>query len=65
MANWLLIAILVRVSDAARRPADLNPVGGSLPLMSAPPVSAAPAPAQASPAAPVQAETTSEPGSGS
>jgi len=31
MANWLLVALLVRVSDAARRPALLGPVGGSLP----------------------------------
>jgi cell division protein FtsW (lipid II flippase) len=77
MANWLLIAILVRVSDAARRPAGLNPVGGSLPAparpvaapVSVPPVQASPVqtvPAEAGPAAAhVQPENTGEPGSGS
>lgn len=30
MANWLLLAMLLRISDAARRPASLNPVGGSI-----------------------------------
>jgi cell division protein FtsW (lipid II flippase) len=34
MANWLLLAILLRISDAARRPASLRPAGGTL----APPV---------------------------
>lgn len=29
MANWLLVALLVRVSDAARRPVTLGPVGGT------------------------------------
>jgi len=39
MANWLLLALLLRISDAARRPASLLPVGGSI----APPPTAAPA----------------------
>jgi cell division protein FtsW (lipid II flippase) len=30
MANWLLLALLLRISDAARRPASLNPTGGSI-----------------------------------
>jgi cell division protein FtsW (lipid II flippase) len=30
MANWLLLAILLRVSDAARRPASLRPAGGTV-----------------------------------
>jgi cell division protein FtsW (lipid II flippase) len=78
MANWLLIAILMRVSDAARRPAGLNPVGGSLPV-SARPVAPSPAPLPPVQAGPVQAgptgaspaaahvpaENTGEPGSGS
>ena len=29
MANWLLLAMLLRISDAARRPASLN-VGGTI-----------------------------------
>jgi cell division protein FtsW (lipid II flippase) len=30
MANWLLLAMLLRISDAARRPATLTPPGGSI-----------------------------------
>jgi cell division protein FtsW (lipid II flippase) len=30
MANWLLIALLLRVSEAARRPASLNAAGGTI-----------------------------------
>jgi cell division protein FtsW (lipid II flippase) len=30
MANWLLLAILLRISDAARRPASLRPTGGTV-----------------------------------
>ena len=30
MANWLLLALLLRISDAARRPATLSPPGGSI-----------------------------------
>lgn len=30
MANWLLLALLLRVSDAARKPANLSPQGGSI-----------------------------------
>jgi cell division protein FtsW (lipid II flippase) len=30
MANWLLLALLVRISDAARRPVTLGPVGATL-----------------------------------
>jgi cell division protein FtsW (lipid II flippase) len=30
MANWLLLALLLRISDAARRPATLIPIGGTL-----------------------------------
>jgi cell division protein FtsW (lipid II flippase) len=30
MANWLLLALLLRISDAARRPASLSPQGGSI-----------------------------------
>jgi len=30
MANWLLLAMLLRISDAARRPATLSPPGGSI-----------------------------------
>jgi cell division protein FtsW (lipid II flippase) len=30
MANWLLLALLLRISDAARRPAMLGPLGGSI-----------------------------------
>jgi hypothetical protein len=30
MANWLLIALLLRISDAARRPASTTP-GGRIP----------------------------------
>ena len=30
MANWLLLALLLRISDAARRPAVLGPVGGMI-----------------------------------
>jgi cell division protein FtsW (lipid II flippase) len=53
MANWLLIAILLRVSDAARRPAGLAPVGGSvLPPPTRPPVIAVPAGAPLAAAAP-------------
>jgi len=36
MANWLLLAVLMRISDAARRPASLRPAGGTV----APPPSA-------------------------
>jgi hypothetical protein len=30
MANWLLLALLLRISDAARRPVTLGPAGGML-----------------------------------
>jgi cell division protein FtsW (lipid II flippase) len=30
MANWLLLALLLRISDAARKPAILSPQGGSI-----------------------------------
>jgi cell division protein FtsW (lipid II flippase) len=30
MANWLLLAMLLRISDAARRPAMLGPLGGTI-----------------------------------
>ena len=30
MANWLLLAVLLRISDAARRPASLRPAGGTV-----------------------------------
>jgi cell division protein FtsW (lipid II flippase) len=30
MANWLLLAVLLRISDAARRPASLRPTGGTV-----------------------------------
>jgi len=30
MANWLLLALLLRISDAARRPASLGAVGGTI-----------------------------------
>jgi cell division protein FtsW (lipid II flippase) len=30
MANWLLLALLLRISDAARRPATLGAVGGTI-----------------------------------
>jgi hypothetical protein len=35
MANWLLLALLLRVSDAARRPVTLS-MGGSIAPPSAP-----------------------------
>jgi hypothetical protein len=58
----------MRVSDAARRPAGLNPVGGSLPVSAAP---MAAAPMQAAPVAEIptvaqaQPEIAGETGSGS
>jgi cell division protein FtsW (lipid II flippase) len=42
MANWLLLAMLLRVSDAARRPAMLNPQGGSIAPPTAPKLHEAP-----------------------
>jgi hypothetical protein len=42
MANWLLLAMLLRISDAARRPAMLNPQGGSIAPPTAPKLHEAP-----------------------
>jgi cell division protein FtsW (lipid II flippase) len=42
MANWLLLAMLLRISAAARRPAMLNPQGGSIAPPTAPKLHEAP-----------------------
>ncbi len=45
MANWLLLALLVRISDAARRPVTAGPSGGTL-APPPPPVKLAEAPTE-------------------
>ena len=57
MANWLLLALLLRISDAARRPASLNPTGGSI----APPPPPPAPPAAPPPPAAIEAPTEVRP----